>query len=347
MAQKGILLGYGNPLLDISVQATEEYLNKYGLEADNAILAEEKHKPMYKEMAETFPDVEFVPGGATLNALRVAQWLLQVPGATTFFGCIAHDEFGDILTKAAQTAGVNVRFQYTDKEPTGTCAVVCTNKHRSLVANLAAANCFTENHLDNPANWAAVEAAKFIYFAGFPLTVCPSAMLRMAAHAAENNKIVLMNMSAPFLCSFFKEPMLKVLPYVDYLFGNEAESAEFAKANELGTTDIKEIARKIADWEKVNKSRPRTVIITQGSDPSVVVTEGKLKEYPVTPISEADIVDTNGAGDAFVGGFLAQLVQGHSLDECMHSAGYVARVVLQRIGCSLPEKPDYKPLENS
>lgn len=27
----------------------------------------------YKEMAETFKDVEYIPGGATLNTLRVAQ----------------------------------------------------------------------------------------------------------------------------------------------------------------------------------------------------------------------------------------------------------------------------------
>ncbi|CAG5132040.1 unnamed protein product [Candidula unifasciata] len=346
MTQKGILLGYGNPLLDISVQADKEYLKKYDLQANNAILADEKHRPMYKEMAETFKDVEYVPGGATLNAIRVAQWLLGEPGATTFFGCIAHDKFGDILTNAALAAGVNVKFQYTDKEPTGTCAVVCTNKDRSLVANLAAANCFTEDHLDNPDNWAAVESAQFIYFAGFPLTVCPSAMLRMAKHAAEKNKVVIMNMSAPFLCSFFKEPMLQMLPYVDYWFGNESVSS-CSNMTSLKTTDVKEVAVKIASWEKVNKLRPRTVVITQGCQPSIVVTDGKVTEYPVIPVNEEDIVDSNGAGDAFVGGFLAQLVQGRSLEESIHCANYVANIIMKRTGCTLPEKPDYKPLNGS
>ena len=32
--------------------------------------------------------------------------------------------------------------------------------------------------------------------------------------------------------------------------------------------------------------------------------DGKVTEYPVIPIKSADIVDTNGAGDAFVGGKL-------------------------------------------
>merc|ERR1719422_2601852 len=287
-------------------------------------------------MADTFPDVEYIPGGATLNSIRIAQWQLKTPNATSFFGCIAKDQFGDILTKAAQKAGVNVKFQYTDKEPTGTCAVVCTDKNRSLVANLAAANCFTEEHLDNKENWAAVEAAKFIYFGGYPLTVCPAAMLRIAKFAAENDKVVAMNMSAPFLCTFFKEQMLQMLPYADYWFGNESEADEFAKSNDLGTTDRKEIAKKIAEMKKENASRKRTVVITQGRDPAIVVTNGEVKEYPVIPIPEKDIVDSNGAGDSFVGGFLARLVEGKSLDECMANGHRIANIILQQPGCTLP-----------
>jgi adenosine kinase len=55
---------------------------------------------------------------------------LRVPDATTFFGCIKKDKFGDILEKKAKEIGVNVKFQYTDKEATGTCAVICTGKDR-------------------------------------------------------------------------------------------------------------------------------------------------------------------------------------------------------------------------
>lgn len=33
-----------------------------------------------------------------------------------------------------------------------------------------------------------------------------------------------MNLSAPFLCQFFKKPMMDAFPYVDILFGNETVS---------------------------------------------------------------------------------------------------------------------------
>ena len=53
----------------------------------------------------------YLPGGATLNTIRVAQWLLQKPGATTFFGCVGNDEAAEILKKSCLQYGVNVRFQ--------------------------------------------------------------------------------------------------------------------------------------------------------------------------------------------------------------------------------------------
>lgn len=40
------LLAMENPLLDIQCRATEEILKKYNLKANDAILAEESHKPL-------------------------------------------------------------------------------------------------------------------------------------------------------------------------------------------------------------------------------------------------------------------------------------------------------------
>ena len=39
----------GNPLLDMQVTGGEKLLEKYELKANDAILAEEKHAPMYGE----------------------------------------------------------------------------------------------------------------------------------------------------------------------------------------------------------------------------------------------------------------------------------------------------------
>lgn len=54
-------------------------------------------------------DVEYIAGGATQNSIRVAQWMLQVPGATTYMGCVGNDEFAAKMTETASQDGVTVR----------------------------------------------------------------------------------------------------------------------------------------------------------------------------------------------------------------------------------------------
>jgi len=56
------------------------------------------------------PDVQYVAGGATQNSIRIAQWLLQVPGATSYFGAVGDDDFGHKLRETASQGGVNVRL---------------------------------------------------------------------------------------------------------------------------------------------------------------------------------------------------------------------------------------------
>ena len=58
--------------------------------------------------------------------------------------------------------------------------------------------------------------------------------------------------------------MSSVLPFTDIIFGNETEAASYAEVNNLGTTDVGEIALKLAMLPKENGSRSRLVIITQG-----------------------------------------------------------------------------------
>ncbi|KAK9682095.1 hypothetical protein RND81_10G049800 [Saponaria officinalis] len=340
MEYDGVLLGMGNPLLDISAVVDDDFLNKYGIKLNDAILAEDKHLPMYDEMASKFK-VEFIAGGATQNSIRVAQWMLQKPGATSYIGCIGKDKFGEEMKQNAKVAGVNVHYFETESAPTGTCGVCVVGGERSLVANLSAANCYKIDHLKKPENWALVEKAKYYYIAGFFLTVSPDSIQLVAEHAAANDKIFMMNLSAPFICEFFKDPQEKALPYMDYVFGNETEARTFSKVHGWETDNVEEIAIKISRWPKASGAHKRITVITQGADPVVVAEDGKVKKFPVALLPKEKLVDTNGAGDAFVGGFLSQLVQGKPIEDCVKAGNYAANVVIQRSGCTYPEKPSF------
>lgn len=120
--------------------------------------------------------------------------MIQEPhNVGTFFGCIGKDKFGEILKEKAEEAHVDAHYYEQDEEPTGTCAACITGDNRwvflvitagyklvclfhlllfvflplrSLVANLAAANCYKKDkHLDLEENWKLVEKAQVYYIA--------------------------------------------------------------------------------------------------------------------------------------------------------------------------------------
>jgi adenosine kinase len=338
-----VLLGMGNPLLDISAVVPQEFLDKYGVKLNDAILAEDKHAPMYEDMTKQF-EVEYIAGGATQNSIRVAQWMLQVPFATAYMGCVGKDGFADEMKKACLADGVNANYMVDDTTPTGTCGVLVNGGERSLVAALNAANNYKIDHLSKPENWKLVEDARFYYSAGFFLTVSPDSMLKVAKHSAEEGKCYMFNLSAPFLMQVppFKTAMMEVLPYVDVLFGNESEAVTFAETEGWETRDVAEIAMKISKMPKASGHRARVVVFTQGMDDTIVAKEGKISKYPVIALAKEDLVDTNGAGDAFVGGFISQLVTGKDIAECVRGGNYGANAIIQQSGCKCPGVPKFQ-----
>lgn len=157
-----MLLGMGNPLLDISAMVENEFLEKYEMKPNDAILAGDKHKDICEKLIGNYK-ADFIAGGSVQNALRVAQWILEKPKITTFFGCVGTDKYSEILENRARSDGVNVQYQYKSSEPTGTCAVLLTGNNRSLCANLAAANHFTIDHIRKPENRKLIEDALYYY----------------------------------------------------------------------------------------------------------------------------------------------------------------------------------------
>ena len=55
-------------------------------------------------------------------------------------------------------------------------------------------------------------------------------------------------------------------------------------------------------------------------------------------IAEEKMVDTNGAGDAFTGGFLSQVAIKKDLETAVRAGIWMASQIIQRSGCSFPEE---------
>jgi len=257
-------------------------------------------------------------------------------GKTHYVGSVGDDENGKLLAAAALKDGVQTHYYISKQHSTGRCAVLVKDNERSLIADLSAANDYTIEHFRTDAIQSLVKSADIFYSAGFFLTVSPNTVVEIGKHVIETNKILMINISAVFIVNFFWEKFNDVLPFADYVVGNEDEAAALSEKMGWDKSDLQGCAKKISQLPKNGRARPRTVIFTQGKEPTIVAVDGVVTTYPVVLVEKSLIVDFNGAGDAFVGGFLAGLAQDKPLEKCVQAGQFCAGRIIQVEGSTYP-----------
>jgi adenosine kinase len=331
------LVCLGHPLLDISAVVDLSVFEKYGVKTGSACLATPEHIPLYKELVDEH-QCDFIAGGAAQNSCRAAQWISRTQNFAAFLGAVGADDYSNRLRQAAEAAGVHTYYQVENVYPTGTCAVLIHEKERSLVANLAASEHLTMEHVRS--HWGILENSQVVYVEGYLLTSAPDVIYEIAKFTSEAGKIFSINVSAQFIVEFFKDNMMRVWPYCEYVFGNEDEVQKFGEVHGLGN-DVIEIAKGMSTMP-TSTSRPKKIVVTRGKHSVVIAQEGNISEFSVPAIEEHRILDLNGAGDSFVGGFLFELIRGAAHERCVAAGNYLAGEVIQRSGCSFPEVVNYQ-----
>merc|ERR1712080_620304 len=161
----------------------------------------------------------------------------------------------------------------------------------------------------------------------------------MGEHCAKVGKTFALNLSARYLCGFFRERIMALLPYLDYVFGNEAEYMDLvADRSDMETCQsIDETVSWLAQIPRAdgNSEKRRFIIATCGVQPAIVASSWKgdgvkVRSYPVPPVRSYQFTSKDGAGDAFAGGFVYGLMREADLDSCVQMALYAAQVAVQR-----------------
>lgn len=116
-----------------------------------------------------------------------------------------------------------------------------------------------------------------------------------------------------------------------------------SKINVQTSGAIEEMVKELVKLPKKNKNKNRVLVITAGPDPAWVAeynfAEDRLVHcngYPVQPVNKEDIIDTNGAGDSFAGGFLSQYMKGQSIEDSMIAGHWAAAIIIQKRGFQIP-----------
>ena len=252
----------------------------------------------------------------------------------TMLGATGKDNYRDKIINAFNKSGVNHILQIIPNLQTSRCGVGIHQKERCLLPEIRASNCLTEEFVNEHLDEIMKHDALLIegYFLQEKYDLC----LNLCTKFKDQRKLVILTLSAITIVQQHYDKVMEIANYCDIIVGNMAEIEALAGINNM---DYK------TTFEKVSKNltikKERLFVVTHGSKGVILgkydYTRGNmdfiLQCFP-TVMKMEDIVDLNGAGDAFLGGFLSQFMQGKSLESCCKAGNDAASVILKNIGCT-------------
>lgn len=275
------------------------------------------------------------PGGKGSNQAVAA---VRTGVGTTFVGAVGKDVFGDGVKVFYDLEGLEYQLMEYDDIPTGNAGIfVSSSGENEIIVALGANLAFkSEDIREETLSHAQV-------------VVCQNEIdldtTRQVLRRARGLGATTVLNPAPMIPGFRSE----YLKDVDILIPNETEFAELIKATHpeaLGSfqsADIRDL-----DEDQLQKlcqsAEVPTVILTLGSKGCFVSTADSYRTIP--GCQGIEVVDTTGAGDAFVGGFASGMVQfDKDIYKAASYANAVAALSVTQPGTA-PSMPHKEEIEN-
>jgi ribokinase len=266
-------------------------------------------------------DAVWRPGGKGANQAVAAA---LAGGRVRMVGRVGADEQGEAMRDALAAAGVDTALVRTDpRAETGMAVVlVARDGENAIVVSPGA------NHALTPAD--VREAAGQLGSSDVLLVqmevrhdVVVDAVSAAAGGGGRGGARAVLNLAPA------AELADEALQRVDLLVVNRSE-AEFLLGRAL--PDAADRAQGAAELRDLG---PRAVVLTAGSDGAVVADAAGVR---VVPALEVEVVDTAGAGDAFVGVLCAALATGATLDDAVAAGTRAGAVAVRSLGAQLSRR---------
>lgn len=259
--------------------------------------------------------ISLMNGGDALNcAINLAK--LEIKSG--FCGLIGDDVYGRFLYDTARAAGIDVRgMKTTTTQTCSTIVLIRKDGHRSFL-HFRGANaelCFDDIDLQ------LIDDCRFLHIGGtFHMTRFDGLdAARTLQLARQKGKITSMDVAWDSTGRWLSL-IRPCLPHLDYFIPSHNEATAMT-----GLTDLDEIADFFQNEGVTN----------------VIIKLGELGSYVRTPsrtfrcsIFSVPVVDTTGAGDSFVSGFLAGLARDWSLEQCVELGTAIAAFCIQEVGAT-------------
>lgn len=235
-------------------------------------------------------------GGKGANQAAAAALL---GASVAFLGRVGDDGFGGPLVRALGDKGVETTLiGEVEGASTGTAFITVTADGENAITVAPGANRrLTPGDVDGARE--AVRGARVLVA---QMEVPRETIARAVEVAGEVGTRVVLNLAPPF------EVPRSVLGATDPLVVNEHEAAFL-----LGD-GVEGVGAALGAAGALLGLGPRSVVVTVGAE-GAVFSDGTNAGH--VPAPEAEVVDTTGAGDAFVGALAFQLARGATLEEAV------------------------------
>ncbi|PPG64121.1 ribokinase [Rathayibacter sp. AY2B7] len=264
-------------------------------------------------------DLQRFAGGKGANQAAAAA---RAGARTTFHACVGSDSDGEILRSRLAEAGVDVEGIRDVDRPTGTALVLVTpDGENSIVVSPGANDALDLAFIDASVNdWSPADLLVLNLES-------PIWSVEHAARLAEDRGVRVLLNAAP-AASVHR----RTLVLCDPLVVNEHEARILLEDEVSSFSDLALRFLEIG---------VRSVVITLGAAGAVFGENHHVQEVSAHAV---DVIDTTGAGDAFVGSLACELAGGSSLQEAVRFASAVAAVSVQHLGAQ-SSYPDRESVE--
>ena len=338
-------MSFGSPLMDCIADVPKEFIERNEIELDSTIHKKLSEIKFLNEFLTEY-DVTYIPGGCQFNAMRVFNWILEKDKTDTvaFLGSVGKiDRFGTKYKELLEKENIIPIFEDIENQNTGLCLVVCCDRDRAHLTDLGASVSITERFVNGV--WEKFKEVELIYTELFILKTQREICFKLAKLGLRDETTYGFNLPSDYFLKTFQEDIAELCQYADIIFANKSEASYFCKLLELEVVnyeDTEELAYQLCkNIKKKNKNKKRIVVVTNGPNPASCCQYDHIENktlfknsYNVKDVPK--IVDTNGAGDSFAGGFLSQFVKGKDLEMCMKVGHWAASVIIQKRGCQIP-----------